>query len=380
MIERPFWKKRIEDAWREAPIVWLCGVRRCGKTTLAKSFGENSIYYVNCDLPVVKEMTADPELFYSGCDKPILILDEIHQLPDPSRLLKIGADMFSHLHILATGSSTLAASRKFKDTLTGRKRMVHLTPVLLDELSSFAKASLEKRLYHGGLPELLLMENKNPSFYREWLDSFFARDIQRLFGFRDPEKFIYLFEYLLKQSGGLMEVTRVASALGISRQTVESHLRALQITYAVTVLRPFYGGGRKELVKRPKVYGFDTGFVSFCKGWDPLRIDDFGLLWEHLALEFLQAHLLSSNLYYWRDTAGREIDFVVTKERDQVDAIECKWTPERIDNRNLETFRKAYPNGNNYIFSPINGPAYYKNLRGHKTLVCRPEEYLRRRR
>jgi hypothetical protein len=49
---------------------------------------------------------------------------------------------------------------------------------------------------------------KKPSFYREWLDSFFARDIQRLFGFRDMNRFNALFEYLLYQSGGQFEVTR----------------------------------------------------------------------------------------------------------------------------------------------------------------------------
>ncbi|MFO7871036.1 MAG: AAA family ATPase, partial [Kiritimatiellia bacterium] len=115
--ESQFWKQKVEDAWREASIVWLCGVRRCGKTTLAKSFGDDRIRYVNCDLPVSADMTASPELFYKRSEKPIVVFDEIHQLPEPSRLLKIGADMFPDLKIVATGSSTLGASRKFKDTL-----------------------------------------------------------------------------------------------------------------------------------------------------------------------------------------------------------------------------------------------------------------------
>ena len=115
MIPRPFWQKRIEQAWEEAPIVWLCGVRRCGKTTLAQSLGPERIQYINCDLPVVEEMVHDPQLFFRSCDKPMVIFDEIHQLRDPARLLKIGADLFPNLKILATGSSTLAASSKFRD-------------------------------------------------------------------------------------------------------------------------------------------------------------------------------------------------------------------------------------------------------------------------
>jgi len=93
-------------------------------------------------------------------------------------MLKIGADTFPQLKIVATGSSTLAATSKFQDTLTGRKRLVHLTPVLWDELTAF-DTSLMKRLYHGGLPQALLADTKRPGFYREWMDCFFARDIQR---------------------------------------------------------------------------------------------------------------------------------------------------------------------------------------------------------
>ncbi len=130
MIRRTFWINRIEKAWQEASIVWLAGVRRSGKTTLAQSLGNDRIHYINCDLPVVADLVANPELFYRGCDRPIVVFDEIHQLRDPSRLLKIGADLFPHLKILATGSSTLAASKTIRDTLTGRKRLVHLTPVL----------------------------------------------------------------------------------------------------------------------------------------------------------------------------------------------------------------------------------------------------------
>ena len=258
MIARPFWRERIEAAWREAPIAWLCGVRRCGKTTLAQSLEPDRVLYVNCDLPTVEDMVRDPQLFFRSCRKPVVVFDEIHQLRDPARVLKIGADVFPNLRILATGSSTLAASKKFRDTLTGRKRVVHLTPVLWDELPAFG-VTLPQRLFHGGLPPALLAESKQPAFYREWMDSFFARDIQRLFGFRDMNRFNALFEYLLRQSGGQFEVTRTAAALGITRPTVESHLRALEITHAVTLVRPFHGGGQHELVKQPKVYGFDTG-------------------------------------------------------------------------------------------------------------------------
>lgn len=378
MIKREFWIRRIEEAWKEAPIVWLAGVRRSGKTTLARSLGEDRLLEVNCDLPQSASLVADPVLFYKNCDRPIVVFDEIHQLPDPSRLLKIGADLFPRLKILATGSSTLAATRKFRDTLTGRKRLVHLTPVLWGELEAFGAAGPLRRLHHGGLPDALLAPARSPGWYREWMDSFFTRDIHRLFALRNPDKFNAFFEYVLRQSGGLFEATRASGELGISRPTVERHLRVLETTQAAAVLRPFHGGGQKELVKMPKVYAFDTGFVCFARGWDPLRSDDFGVLWEHVVLETLQARGHAWPIRYWRDKAGREIDFVVPRSRDAVDAVECKWDPARFDPAALKVFRSYYPNGKNYLVSPLTVPAHARSFAGLPVWVCDPEGWARR--
>jgi predicted AAA+ superfamily ATPase len=373
MINRPFWQDCLEQAWREASIVWLAGVRRSGKTTLAQSLGAERSHYVNCDRPVAEDMLHDPVLFFRNCDRPVVVFDEIHQLRDPSRVLKIAADEFPKLRVLATGSSTLAASRKFRDTLTGRKRLVHLVPTLTAELAAFG-ATLEKRLYHGGLPQTLLAASKQPSFYREWLDSFFAREIQRLFAFRDINRFNALFEYVLRQSGGQLEITRTASALGISRPTVESHLQALEITQALTLVRPFHGGGQGEIVRQPKAYAFDTGFVSFARGWDPLRPADRGLLWEHLVVEAFQAQWPDEPVRYWRDKAGREVDFVRSRNRGTVDAYECKWSPDEFDAAALKVFREYYPKGDNYLISPVTGRSYAKRVRGLELTVCGLED------
>ena len=164
MFARPYWLNRLQETWRAVPIAWLAGVRRSGKTTIAQSLGADQALYVNCDLPETEDAVKNPSLFFKGCQKPIVIFDEVHHLKDPSRLLKIGAEVFPHLKILATGSSTLAASKKFRDTLTSRKRVVHLPPVLWSELSAFGGVSLQQRLLHGGLPQALLASSKPVAF------------------------------------------------------------------------------------------------------------------------------------------------------------------------------------------------------------------------
>jgi predicted AAA+ superfamily ATPase len=62
MIDRPFWMARLADGWKHAPIVWLTGPRRVGKTVLARSLPDAE--FLNCDLPGVADRLRDPESFY----------------------------------------------------------------------------------------------------------------------------------------------------------------------------------------------------------------------------------------------------------------------------------------------------------------------------
>ena len=358
MIERPLWLDSIQQAWRHRSIVWLSGVRRVGKTTLTKMFPD--ALYSNCDLPSTQRTLEEPELFLdSQVAGSKLILDEVHQLRNPSQLLKIAADEYPQLKILATGSSTLAATRKFRDSLTGRKRAIHLCPILWDECTGpFGIHDLDHRLLHGGLPEPLLAARKDPEFFSEWIDSFYARDILELFGIRNRQGFLALFRLLLRQSGGQLDYSQLANLSELSRPTVKAHIEAMQIAHAAHLLRPFHGGGKREIVSRPKCYAFDTGFVSLEKGWNSIRDDDRGLLWEHLVLDTLRFHFRDETIFYWQDKSHREIDFVIRGERDQVDIVECKINPDKLNVAPILAFRNLYPKGENIIVSPVVKKSY----------------------
>jgi len=357
MVERPHWRQRIERAWKKVPIVWLSGVRRSGKTTLARAFGEAE--YLNCDLPRVHERLRDIELFYEQVRSGVLILDEVHQLPNPSRLLKIGADTRPGLKILATGSSTLAATRKFEDALTGRKRTVELVPVLWGELRAFGVTG-EARLLRGGLPPALLGEDHDPTFYAEWLDSYFARDIQELFRVEKRAGFLSLLGLLLRQSGGQVDISALAADCALSRPTVMNYLDVLETTHAIRVLRPYHRGGKRELTHQPRIYGFDTGFVCHARGWESLRPEDYGALWEHIVLESLTA-LPVTGVGYWRDKSQYEVDFVVPGERGVADAIECKWSASGFSPGGFSAFRALHRKGSNYLVTATAGEPYRRD-------------------
>lgn len=371
MIERPIWSGRLAAAWKQASIVWLTGPRRIGKTVLARSLA--GAEFLNCDLPSVADRLADPESFYRSVKKRLVVFDEVHQLPDPSRLLKIGADGFPQLKILATGSSTLAATQKFRDSLTGRKRVVEIVPVLHEELAAFGIADVRDRLLRGGLPPALLAPAHDPEFYGEWVDSYFARDVQELFRLEKRAGFLRVLELLLRQSGGMLDISKLAAESQISRPTVTNWLHVYQVTHVVHLVRPFSAGGRREITAQPKVFGFDTGLVCHARGWDHLRTEDCGVLWEHLVLDTLIGAGVPK-IHFWRDKQQREVDFVVPRSRDAVDAIECKWRPQAFETRGLKAFRDQYPKGKNYVVSPLNGPAYEGVRDGLKVRFMSPGE------
>ena len=371
MIERPLWSARLASAWQQAAIVWLTGPRRVGKTVLCQSLPEAE--FLDCDLPSVAERLRDPESFFRSVKGRHVVFDEVHQLPDPSRLLKIGADRFPKLKILAIGSSTLAATQKFRDSLTGRKRVVRLVPVLHEELDAFGITDLRDRLLRGGLPPALLAKRSDPGFYSEWRDSYFARDAQELFRLEKRGPFLRMLELLLRQSGGMLEVTRLAGDCEVSRPTAMNWLEVFQITHVIHVVRPFAKGGRREVVAQPKVYGFDTGMICHARGWDRLRGEDCGVLWEHLVLDSLLAADLDK-IHFWRDKQQCEVDFVVPRGRDAVDAIECKWRPQEFETRGLAAFRASYPKGRNYVVSPIEGRSYQRTQDGFEVTVLAPKE------
>jgi predicted AAA+ superfamily ATPase len=351
MIKRTYWLKRIHSAWGKRPIVWLAGVRRVGKTTLARMIPDT--VYLNCDLPSVADRLNDPEFFYRSIPPDsIIVLDEIHRLPDPSRILKIAADESPRFRILAAGSSTLAATRKFRDSLAGRKIVLRLPPVLWPETrKEFGIADLDRRLLHGGLPEFLLSPAKDDSLFAEWMDGFYARDIQELFAVRERAGFLNLLKLMLRQSGGLTDYSALSRECDVSRPTIKAYLEAMSTACALIPVLPFHGGGRREIIRRPKIYGFDTGFVSFVRGWREIRDEDRGLLWEHLVLDILRESAGPENVFYWRDKSSNEIDFVV-RRGPEADAVECKVNSGAFRPHALAAFRELYPQGRNYLVSP----------------------------
>lgn len=362
MVQRAYWVERIESLWRQRSIIWLSGVRRVGKTSLCQELG--GVEYFDCELPRTRREMEDPEAFLASLKGKRLVLDEIHRLPNPAELLKIAADHFPQTPVIATGSSTLGASAKFRDTLTGRKRDLWLTPVLAREAAGFTSAGPDRRMLHGGLPGFLLADAPAEADYQEWIDSFWAKDVQTLFRIERREAFARLIELILIESGGIWDASRFASACEISRPTASSYLGVLEQTYVAHVVRPYSKHRASEIIASPRVYGFDTGFVCHYRGWEALRNEDRGALLEHLTLNELQAAVARSSIHFWRTKRGLEVDFVVTQRGDRTIALECKWKADNFAPGALLAFRRLHPHGSNYVVAGDISRPYTRSFAG----------------
>lgn len=362
MRTRHFWVAAIEQAWRRRSVVWLSGVRRAGKTVLSRSLP--GAEYFDCELPRVRRELSDPEAFLAGLRGKTAVLDEIHRLGDPAQLLKIAADHFPETRVLATGSSTLGASRKFRDTLAGRKAEIWLTPMMTADLADFRAPDLKHRFLRGGLPPFFLADSLPERDFQEWMDAYWAKDIQELFRLERRHSFQRFAELLFIQSGGMFEATRFARDCEASRTTIANYLAVLEATFVAHVLRPFSARRASEIVAAPKVYAFDTGFVCHYRGWSTLRNDDLGVLWEHFVLNELHARLQTRDIRYWRDKRRHEVDFVIQRRGTPPTAIECKWSAEGFDARNLAAFREIHPRGDNLVVCRDVERAYRRTVAG----------------
>jgi uncharacterized protein len=203
-------------------------------------------------------------------------------------------------------------------------------------------------------------QQAQPRAYIEWIESYWARDITGTFRVDKKDAFIRLMELLFINSGGIFEASKYGPQCEVSRPTIKEYFALLAETSVINAVRPFSAGKAREIVAAPKVYAFDTGFMAFFRGWEKLRSEDRGVMWEHYVLNEILACLQSSRVNYWRDKDGHEIDFILYRNAHKPAAIECKWQASAFDPGNLKVFRRFHPSGENYLITHDTTRAFTK--------------------
>ena len=326
----------------ERKITFIVGPRQVGKTWLAKNIAstrENAVY-LNYDHREDREIIREEAWLLST---ELLVLDEIHKMPDWKQYLKgIFDTKPSHLKILVTGSARLDAFRQTGDSLAGRFFVHRLLPLSLAELKGTAfESDVNRLMARGGFPEPFLSDaNEGADRWRyHYVDSLIRTDVLDFENIHNLRALQLLLELLRERVGAPLSYASLSRDIGVALNTVKKYVEILEALYIVFRVTPFSRNIARSLLKEPKLYFFDTGLVT---GDDGARL-------ENLVAVSLLKHVLQRcdlegkhhELQYIRTKDGQEVDFCLVSERRPSQLLEVKTADHHLS-KSLVRFHAKY--------------------------------------
>ena len=315
--------RTVREALGRQAAVALIGPRQVGKTTLALEIAaETDALYLDLETRADRAKLADPALFLNSYEDSLVILDEVHRVPDLFSELRGLIDRGRRRgrrtgRFLILGSASIDLLRQSGESLAGRIEYVELNPLSALEVA-IDDDSLNSLWVRGGFPDSFLARNDTDSliFRRDFIRTYLERDVSQ-FGRRIPaETLERLWTMLAHAQGTLLNASKLASSLSVSAPTVTGYIDLLTDLLLVRRLRPFYANVRKRLVKSPKVYVRDSGVVHALLGiMDHNSLAGHpvvGASWEGFVIEnLLSAASPGTKASFYRTSAGAEVDLVL---------------------------------------------------------------------
>ncbi len=333
MIERRI-TSELDVLMDSMPAVALLGPRQVGKTTLALMMGERRpSIYLDLESDADRAKLTEPELYLAQHEDKLVILDEVHRLPNLFQNLRGLIDSGRRKGLrsgrfLLLGSASVDLLRQSGESLAGRIAYLEMRP--LDGLEVPA-GDIGRLWARGGFPDSFLAPNDGVSrrWRQDFIRTYLERDIPQL-GPRIPAETLRRFWTMLAHhQSGLLNAADFARSLGVDGKTVATYLDLLVDLLLVRRLEPWHANTGKRLVKSPRVYVRDSGLTHALLGLatleDVLGHPVAGATWEGFVIETLIAAApQGSQANFYRTSAGAEIDLVLTLAGGRRWAIEIK--------------------------------------------------------
>ena len=321
----------------EKKMVLLAGPRQVGKTTLAKALPGGTDGYLTWDGPEDRERILKRELPTS----PLWVFDDLHKYRRWRNYLKGLYDTrATGQQILVTGSGRLDAYRFGGDSLQGRYHFWRLHPLSMAEIAG-GDAELRALLTLGGFPEPFLGGSEIEA--RRWSREYRTRliredvvDLERVSDLGSLERLILRLPDLV---GSLLSINAVREDLQVSHQTATAWFDVLERLYAAFRIAPFGSPKVRAIKKAQKLYLFDWSLVPDPGARFENLVAAHLLKWIHFQQDSQGRDL---DLRYFRDTDGREVDFVVVDGRTPILAVECRLDDTAVST-GLHYLRAKYP-------------------------------------
>jgi len=342
----------LEQHLSAPEITLLIGPRQVGKTTLMRqllgqleSRGERMVFF-NLDVEEdmrwfgsQRQLLDRLEFLLGKPDRKVYVaIDEIQRKADAGRFMKGLYDMGLPYKFILSGSGSLELKEQIAESMMGRKRAFFIAPVSFaefvdhrtdyaysDRLASFGQMEpqrllglLTEYLNYGGYPRVITSQGQDEKrqVIREIYTSYVDRDITGLLRLSRPDAFRQMLALLASQSGQLLNLSALASQVGLSTATLKNYLYYAEQTFSIALVQPYFRNLQKEITKSPTPYFVDLGMRNLVLSrWGTLtEPSDLGLAFQALVFQILRARFPDTPVRYWRTIERAEVDFVVEHE------------------------------------------------------------------
>ena len=334
MLKR-FIIEHLKEEMEITPAVTLLGARQVGKTTLARAIAKQkpSLYL---DLESPKDLTklADPTKFLEENSDKLIIIDEIQRAPDLFMVLrgvidKNRAEGKEGEQFLLLGSASMDLLRPSSESLAGRISYVEMSG--LNALET-GEENTQPLWLRGGLPNSYLAKNDNVAMRRleNIIRTYLERDVPQM-GFNVPAaRLRRLWTMLAHLQGENVNYSKMANNLEVDRKTIIRYIDILTNLFLVRRIDPLHANVKKRLIKLPRYYIRDSGILHRLLNVENhnalLSHHILGKSWEGFVIENIHSVLAPlSETYFYRTSAGAEIDLVIKMPNAEMWAVEIKY-------------------------------------------------------
>ena len=352
-------RDRLLEALNVSPVVFLNGPRQAGKSTLVQSIAKKDYpaEYVTFDSTTQMAAAANSPESYLKERKGALIIDEVQLVPEVFRALKVVVDELRLEHpklkgrFLLTGSANIMALPKLSDPLVGRMSVLTLYPLAASEALG-GKGNFIERLFNKDFevgstkhkladiirlatyPEISGSEKlERTTWFDGYLTTILQRDVRALAEIEKLSTLPNLLRILANRAGGLVNDADIARDAGLNPVTSRNYKTLLKMLFLTLELAPWSRNIGKRLVKSPKGYMSDTLLLCHLMQYELSDLEQnrpelFGHVLENfVATELLKLMTFQNekmDLYHFRTSDNKEVDFVLEKSNGQLAAVEVK--------------------------------------------------------
>ena len=320
MIQRTA-KDKLKDLASKFKAVAVTGARQTGKTTLVKQVFKGKPY-LSLENPETRNFALeDPRGFLASYPKGA-ILDEVQRAPELFSYLQeiLDNSKVKGLFILS-GSNNFLLQQNISQTLAGRVGYINLLPFSIEELkkSKLLPDDDDQLMLKGFYPPIYDQEIPPLDWCPNYIKTYIEKDVRQIKNITDLIVFERFIKLLAGRSGQELNNSALAVESGVDVKTIQSWIGILESSFIIYLLKPHFKNFNKTIVKRPKVYFYDTALVCYLLGIrNVLQLKTYplrGYIFEGMVVtELIKKRTnagLPINIYYWRDKTGHEIDVII---------------------------------------------------------------------